>query len=682
MARRSRRSSRPGSPEPASDKSPEQPIRPWLPGWLKIGILLLFFAASAYGFLEVHSSTDTYIGLAAGRQIMTSDEFPTADTFSYTFGGKTWFNQNWLTHVYLWLLHDYFGPDFVIYGTWALCLGLFSFVVFAARLRCGAWMPAVLAGSMVAIASRDWLSARPATMQFFLMALCWLALQGLLSQRGRVRWWPIVVLALAFLVWPHAHGSFVFGYGLVAMFLGFGVVARVVGQRAAFTPAQFWSIVGVVVVTAILGFVLSPYGIENYTHPFKVAKSDVFRQVGEWQPPYVASRAFPPVKRFWIALSVTGAFLGLAVALKLADRTPATDRRQTRRESSPPPWIHMVLLDVAAVTVGLSMAMWARRFAPILYILATPVFVSWIMSLGRTLSPRVRAWSRDVAIAAAYPLLIATIFVTAKNVQKETIEPFPDDRPYNLLDRITRTDQVAYYAMEFLRRNELTPRIMTEWTQAGLIMFYVPGATVYIDGRSQQVYNERHYVSYTALVSHGGQAEWKVSELERTDTEAVLLRRTRSVAHLANAVHRDRDWVRVFHSEAATLFARRDSDFYREVIRREREGNLWWPESPFTLAARGRLRMRMQPPDYSAAAEMLRTALDQKPLLAIESLDAYVLAMTQLERTSEASAYLRELDDRAAAGDVSERYRDAVRKTIAHWQRRIEHPSGGRNRSP
>ena len=39
------------------------------PAWLSVGLALLFLTASVYGALEVHYSGDTWIALAAGRQV-------------------------------------------------------------------------------------------------------------------------------------------------------------------------------------------------------------------------------------------------------------------------------------------------------------------------------------------------------------------------------------------------------------------------------------------------------------------------------------------------------------------------------------------------------------------------------------------------------------------------------------
>jgi hypothetical protein len=159
-----------------------------LPSWTKAGTALFFLAACVYGVLEVHYSTDTWIGLAAGRQILSSPAFPKTDTFSYTFHGQTWFNQNWLSHVFFWLLYDRIGPSAVVIGTWTVGVGLFACVLLATKLRSGSWTAAMLAAAIVAVATRDWLRVRPATIQFFLLALLWLSVSALLSQGARRRW--------------------------------------------------------------------------------------------------------------------------------------------------------------------------------------------------------------------------------------------------------------------------------------------------------------------------------------------------------------------------------------------------------------------------------------------------------------------------------------------------------------
>jgi len=200
----------------------------WVLRALYIGPILLFVAATAYGILEVHSSTDTWIGLAAGRQILTADEFPKHDTFSYTFNGEVWYNQNWLTHLVQYCLYCYIAPNAVIYGTWMMSASIFVLVLLAAYWRSATWLGALLAASVVGLGCRDFLSARPATTGFFCIASLWALLCALEGQRQRGRWWPIVLLLPLLLVWGNAHGSFVFGYGVLGLYVGHWFVTRTI----------------------------------------------------------------------------------------------------------------------------------------------------------------------------------------------------------------------------------------------------------------------------------------------------------------------------------------------------------------------------------------------------------------------------------------------------------------------
>jgi hypothetical protein len=229
----------------------------WLSGLLYVGPILLFAAATAFGVLEVHSSTDTWIGLAAGRQILTADEFPKHDTFSYTFCGEVWYNQNWLTHLFQYCLYCYLSPNAVIYGTWAMSASVFVLALLAAYWRSGTWLGALLAASAVALGCRDFLSARPATTGFFCIAALWALLCALEGQREKRRWWPIVLLLPLLLLWGNAHGSFVFGYGILLLYIGHWFVVRTIGVRHSWTFSLAAPLLAILV-----GGILSPRQVE------------------------------------------------------------------------------------------------------------------------------------------------------------------------------------------------------------------------------------------------------------------------------------------------------------------------------------------------------------------------------------------------------------------------------------
>ncbi len=689
MARPEKKRSRGTRPTAAPEREAleKPPSAVPLPGYLKylqVGVILLFVVACAHGVLEVHSSTDTWIGLAAGRAIFSEPEFPVADTFSYTFNGDTWFNQNWLSHVYFWILYDYIGPDWVVYGTWFLGAITFVSVLLATRLRCGSWFAATLAAAVVAFATRDWLSARPATTQFACISVLWLALMALWSQGERRRWWPLLIILLDFLAWTHAHGSFIFGYMLIVMFLGCALlpwIARGIwGRQLDIQPGtalwQLGVVVALALVTAVLGIVLSPYGVDNFTHPLLVTESKVFRQVSEWRPPYLSAN-FPHVGRFWTAFGIAVAAPVIALILLAVDRATLAGAGAQNKRRSVRPWYlgaELTLFDIAAVAGGLYMVMFARRFAPIFYILSTPALVAWIMLIVRRMSAQMRLMARAGLVFAACIAAVALGKWTFQLARHELYTINPPDRHYNLLERVTRFDHTPQEALEFISHNKLSVNVMAEWTQAGLIMFFAPTAKVFIDGRSQQVYDEKHYLLYTALLNFPPEHESKVVELLASKgTEMVLLRRTPATMRLMNAVAHAKDWHIIYRSQYAFMFVQRDGRFEQTLAMRERAGDLWWPDTPEGLAARGRLLVTTEPAETVRGAALGMAAIERKPEVGLAGYAWICGAMLRDARADEALEYLRTERARLATRppDMRQDVHAALLKEIARCEQYV-----------
>ena len=270
--------------------------QPQLPRWavclLWTGPILLFVAAAANGVLEVHSSTDTWIGLAAGRQILTSDEFPTTDTFSYTFNGEVWYNQNWLTHLYQYWLYSHIAPNAVIYGTWALSASVFFFTLLAAYWRSRSWLGALLAATVVALGCRDFLSARPATTGFFCIAALSALVYAIEGQGERRRWWPIALMLPLLLIWGNAHGSFVFGYGVLAIYVGHWFVCRTITVKHSWS----FSLVAVLVVLLVGGIAYARVpAVDEATAAVQAARQNVLN-IGE------SAFATPKLRLLFVAL--------------------------------------------------------------------------------------------------------------------------------------------------------------------------------------------------------------------------------------------------------------------------------------------------------------------------------------------------------------------------------------------
>jgi hypothetical protein len=394
---------------------------------------------------------------------------------------------------------------------------------------------------------------------------------------------------------------------LLGLFLGCAAGVGLLGLRFSARPAismrQGFALAAVCLVTAALSVLLSPYGGENVTHPLKVVESEVFRQVGEWFPPY-RSGQFPNVMRFWIFFAVAVASPPTVLLLRALDsrhlrretpdpdlplsrmrrhalkrpKVPAQSRHPSSPSGSPPASLNVALFDIASIGIGLYMAMFARRFAPVLYIMATPAMASLIVWLARPLSAYIRRPGWFATAAGAWIGAVAAVLYTADAAHHELVTEVPSPGSFDLLDRVTCNYKTPLTAIEFLRRNDLTPNVMTEWKVAAAIMFYVPGARVFIDGRAQQVYTEDHFMAYMWLQGvPPAKAEAASAVLDRFKTDMVLLPRWSVVQPLARALSQQSQWSVVLDEPQATIWVRRGSLLMDELARRDRAGALWWP---------------------------------------------------------------------------------------------------------
>ena len=661
-------------------------------GLLYLGPIALFLAASAWGVLEIHSSTDTWIGLAGGQKILAETDwtnvretFPHNDTFSYTFNGELWFNQNWLTHVFQYWLYSHVSRDAVVYGTWFLAAGVFWFVLLAAYWRGGSWLGALLAAAVVGLGCRDFLSARPATTGFFCISALWALVCALEGQRGKTRWWPIVLLLPLLFIWGNAHGSFVFGYGTLALYLGYWFLARTIGHkfswafsligvlilipiavvvlrkpialasvgiliysavwlivyftrpRVVLRDTQAYAIAGVMVTALALTIVLGPFGLDNFTHGEKVAGSDVFRRVSEWNPPYVSGSHFPPVWRFWAILytSLTGLLLAGLFWL-LMRRKVSTGAKSERPHTS--------MFDLAMVAIGLGMAFWARRFAPIYFIFGAPVFLTWVLICLRPLQqlwPRLMPWLRGGLMVGAAGLAVFTAHWTHKRAHQELTANFVGRPEYDLLDRVTRVDMTPRDALLYLQNNELEVNLLVEWTSAGVVMFQVPTARVYMDGRAQQVYDEAHYLKYSRLFDPTTLSNQLQQIVQEYNTDAILLRRHGRAYNLWTYADQSPEWVPVLLGRRYGLFLRVSGAPLERVGKLIRSGAEWRPESAWATASEGHCWAFTPPPDFERAIECWQAATERNLLTSTVTLRPWTIALLKLGQAEQAMQMLQ-----------------------------------------
>jgi len=597
--------------------------------------VLLFVLATAYGVSVRQYSNDVWISLASGRHILTHGQVPKTDPFSYTFADQPWFNQNWLSHLSYYWLYDRISPGAVVVFKWAVCAGIFVLVLLAGRFRSRSWLAALIAASLVAVASRQSLLPRPEVVGLFCLAWVWAVLAWLAGASRR--WWPAVLLCPALLLWGCAHGSFVFGYGMIGLFAACWLVTRAIKPTAvSVTHAQLIAVVLAAVAALLMTVLLGPYGLENFTHPLKVAASKTFRGVSEWQPAYVW-KASPPVWPFWTLVAL--ALLSTLVAW-LAGRAAGRSRTELSATAAKPA---TSLFDVISVAVGFWMAFWARRFGPLFYIVAAPAVLTWLLRLACALPHELRIRWRGRLARASWLFAGILAMVFSWQTWSNFFAPYADHPELNLLQRSAQYEALPTNAMEFLQKNKLAVNLFTHWPLAGAAMFCAPDARVFIDGRSQQVYDERHYNRYRRLWIHNGQGLSEAMRiLDQSNTEAVLLMPLPQSTMLLQALAGSGNWTLLLYTGKAYLYLRSPSDALARASQLERRGQLWWPDLPEALLSRANLLTATAPPDPQRALAYYRSAVSSRPALGLLCYPAMTKVMIQTDRTAAAAQYLRE----------------------------------------
>lgn len=618
---------------------------------LRVGPVLLLVAGCVTGLLGVHSTTDAWIALATGRHIVETGKVPTTDPFSYTFYGKDFYNQNWLSHLTYYWLHEHVGPAAVPACAWLLTLAIFGLVFCAVRIRTRSWLAAILATGAMAALSRHYFDVRPHTFGYACLAATCAILHFLSVRRQRQPWWPALLLLPILFYWGNVHGSFIFGYGLLGLFVGCWIIDRrwsSLGIPA--TARQIMAVCAATVTAFVLTVAVGPYGIRNFIHVKKIGGSEAFREVVEWRHPWVKTGAGLDVWPFWVALGLALVALLVALAFWLSARSLDRSQSQPRRDGP-----RLTAFDALLVVIGLAMALWARRFAPLFYVLATPPIVTTIVRLAMPASARVRRGSRLALGTLAWVAAILCGAQAAAWGHFQLAAQFAGHPELNLLQRLTGYQQNPLGAIRFLRQIDVDDiRVLSEWTVAGVIMYEIPQARVYMDGRAQQVYDEHIYRRFTGLF--GGSRSDPASILNilnKHPTDAVVLRSVTGLTrNLFNTLRTNPAWALLrFNAPAepgGILFLRRNSEVFTRLLEMERTGQLHWPSNAAATFTRGNIWRMMDPPDDRRAIEYYKAAVEQEPTIGLLAYPALLRAWKQMGRLGEAYGYLAQQRQRIA----------------------------------
>lgn len=627
--------------------------------------VVFFVLALLWAGSKLRHTGDTWIGLAAGRNICEHGffNFPLKDQWTFLFNDKTWWNQNWLTHVAYWLVYHYISPGSLVALKLVLVVLTGLILWNSCEVLSRSRPISLLLTSVGLLVLSEFIDIRPNHVGIVCSgAMFWLLIRLKYGGRWAIWWIPVLLL-----VWGNAHGSFLFGYVLVAMFVCTEAAQRLIRRRAIL--ATWKDLVWLCATTAgsaVALLIISPYHFTNFTHPLLIMVSkdkDTFQRVMEWLPAWEDMKTWTgppdPAAPFWFPKRPwVGAYWWLfaaSVVIWLV-ATPLWLRRRRRSATALEDAAEPAAFDLtewAFVAASVYFSLTSRRFVPLFVLFAMPVTAKMIVLLINALSDdggetlRVPPSARSTLLLGVTVLsVIGSAFIVFGaqlqaatglqgadlNMWRAYMRPKDSHQAYDdyLFEGHTGRAKAVIEMLDFARNAGLSGRVFNEWTWGGYLMFAEPEFKLFIDGRSQALFPATHFQRYWATMGgivlrdaeqmkQGSYPAKLDHALQEIGVNIVMVkRRPREGETIINPLLATGLWEPVFESESgdgAMLLLRKNSGdpTIEEALRRFYTGDLKWPDTRLGWRVRGYALQSGPNPDWRGSLAALKRSLEMGP---------------------------------------------------------------------
>ncbi|MGB8477586.1 MAG: hypothetical protein WCE63_01925 [Acidobacteriaceae bacterium] len=423
------------------------------------------------------------------------------DLYSFTTAGKPWMDHEWLSEIPFYLAWRAFGPRGIFLVTVVAIETILLGILGLAYLESGSIKAAfVVCFAAMFLAS---VSFGPRTLLFGWMFLV-LEL-GLLAEfrRGHDFLWA---LPFVFLLWVNAHGSWIIGMVVLAVFAVSGCVQGTWGSIEAirWSRPQARRLAWVSLLSTLALFV-NPYGWRLVLYPFDMAFHQKLNiaSVDEWKSVDFHS------PRGKIVLAIMAA----TILLQLV-------RRRTWR-------LHEVLF----LLLGTYAALTYSRFLFLAAILIVPLLAKDLAPAMPYHADRDKPWLNSAIMLGA----LATVFVL-----------FPTNRQLNDRDSTIYPDAAA---QKYLQNFHPRGNVFNDYLWGGYLICNVRQVPVFIDSRVDVF--ERNGVLADYL--HAIRIEDSLQILDKYSIQYVLFENHRPLTYL---LQHTPDWKVDYQDSTTILFER------------------------------------------------------------------------------------------------------------------------------
>ena len=381
------------------------------------------------------ADSDIWFHLRNAHELLTRHSFLRADLYTFTAAGTPLVNFEWLSEL----------PYYFAFQAWAqrgllavylVLLWMIFAAVYYLALRRGANCGEAALVTMAGVALGCY-SFGPRMLHFgWVCLLALLLVLDRFQRTGKGIW----VLPPLFALWINLHGSWIFGFVILGIYIASGLVegrwSNVVAER--WTHGQLRKLLIASAASAV-ALLLNPYGYKLVWYPFELLhrQEAVRDNIIEWQS--------VDFHTGWGKLALLLIF-ALLVAAWFSSK----------------PW---PLRDVLLVLFALTASLMHIRFLLFAAIILTPILAPRLQLFTPYDPEKDKPWL-NLAMAALIVGIIVWAFPTNAQLQRNIDSQFPRD------------------ALRFMQQKNITGRLFHYYDFGGYIEFNAPQVKTFADGRA------------------------------------------------------------------------------------------------------------------------------------------------------------------------------------------------------
>ncbi len=464
----------------------------------------------------LNSDGDLARHLRHGRYMLEHGELIRADPFSFTRPGAPFIGFEYGSQL-LYALAERVGglPGVAILAGLLIALTYALLTGFLLSHRVDPLLAVVTVALAIALGAEHW-TARPHLFSSLAVVIL-LAMLERGSRRGAA-----LATAVLFVVWANIHGGFVYGWILIALYLGGSLGELIWGNdRAAWSERVRYY--GTMLISSVVATLLNPHGLELHRHLLGFFGKPFLRDnTAEFASP----NFHEPAGKVFLAV-----LLVCLVSLTLDRRRPTLPR-------------------LFVICAGITFALIAVRNIPLFGLTVLPLLALHLDELWRRLpDPRgVRGRFETTAQSTAtlpwmIPAVLLMVTLALGRGRLGSAQLIRDEFDATVF---------PVSAVSRARDHELKGRLYHDFAWGGYLLYAWPEQRIYIDGGTD-FFGEDLFREYSMI--KGMAPGWR-DRLRAHDISLLLLPRDSPLSH---QVARDGTWTLWYCDSVAVMFRRSEA---------------------------------------------------------------------------------------------------------------------------